>query len=154
MRPTRPARISLPVSWGRYRLEVSDGESGGPLTSVTFDAGFYAEASADTPDLLEIALDKAEYSAGDTINVAVTARSAGRVTLDVVGDRLITSTSQDVQPGVNKLKFTVGKDWGNGAYVVAPCAARSTPRRTACRAAPSACNGSRSTAKRKRWRSI
>ena len=53
------------------------------------------------------------------INVAVTARSAGRVTLDVVGDRLITSTSQSVQPGVNKLKFTIGKDWGNGAYVVA-----------------------------------
>lgn len=114
-----PARISLPVSWGRYRLEVSDGESGGPLTSVSFDAGFYAEASADTPDLLEVALDKSEYSAGDSINVAVTARSAGRVTLDVVGDRLITSTSQAVQPGVNKLKFTVGKDWGNGAYVVA-----------------------------------
>ena len=114
-----PARISLPVSWGRYRLEVSDGESGGPLTSVSFDAGFYAEASADTPDLLEVALDKGEYAAGDTINVAVTARSAGRVTLDVVGDRLISSTSQVVQPGVNKLKFTVGKDWGNGAYVVA-----------------------------------
>ncbi len=114
-----PARISLPVTWGRYRLEVSDGESGGALTSVSFDAGFYAEASADTPDLLEVALDKPEYSAGDSINVAVTARSAGRVTLDVVGDRLITSTSTNVQPGVTKLKLSIGKDWGNGAYVVA-----------------------------------
>jgi len=114
-----PGRISLPVTWGRYRLEVSDGESGGALTSFEFDAGFYAEASADTPDLLEIALDKPEYTIGDYINVAVTARSAGRVTLDVVGDRLITSTSQAVQPGVNKLRFTVGKDWGNGAYIVA-----------------------------------
>ena len=114
-----PARISLPVTWGRYRLEVSDGESGGALTSFEFDAGFYAESSADTPDLLEVALDKPEYSVGDYVNVAVTARSAGRVTLDVVGDRLITSASAAVQPGVNKLKFTVGKDWGNGAYVVA-----------------------------------
>ena len=84
-----PARISLPVTWGRYRLEVSDGESGGVLTSVNFDAGFYAESSADTPDLLEIALDKKEYAAGDSINVAVTARTPGRVTLDVVSDRLI-----------------------------------------------------------------
>ena len=29
-----------------------------PTTSIGFDAGWYAEASADTPDLLEIALDK------------------------------------------------------------------------------------------------
>ena len=57
---------------------------------VTFDAGFYADASADTPDLLEIALDKAEYAAGDTMTVAVTARTAGKVTLNVVGDKLFT----------------------------------------------------------------
>src|SRR5262249_50045032 len=53
-----PARLSLPVKWGRYRLEVSTGEPNGAITSVEFDAGFYAGASADTPDLLEVALDK------------------------------------------------------------------------------------------------
>jgi hypothetical protein len=51
----KPARISLPVQWGRYRLEVSSSDRNGPVTSVGFDAGWYAEASADTPDLLEIA---------------------------------------------------------------------------------------------------
>src|SRR5262249_20127171 len=55
-------RISLPVQWGRYRLEVSSGDRNGPVTSVGFDAGWYAEASADTPDLLELALDKPEYA--------------------------------------------------------------------------------------------
>ncbi|HEX5497822.1 MAG TPA: MG2 domain-containing protein, partial [Thermomicrobiales bacterium] len=54
----KPARLSLPVRWGRYRLEVSSAEPDGPLTSLDFDAGFYAESSADTPDLLEVALDK------------------------------------------------------------------------------------------------
>src|SRR5690606_15628585 len=49
-----PVRIAVPVRWGRYRLEVSTGEADGPITAVTFDAGFYAEASTDTPDLLEI----------------------------------------------------------------------------------------------------
>ncbi len=48
----------LPVRWGRYRLEMATDDPDGPITSVAFDAGFYAEASADTPDLLEIALDK------------------------------------------------------------------------------------------------
>jgi len=114
-----PARLSLPVKWGRYRLEVTAGEGDGPTTSINFDAGFYAEANADTPDLLEMALDKAEYAQGDSIHVAVTARSAGRLTLDVVGDRLISSTSQTVQPGLNKLRIGIGRDWGNGAYLVA-----------------------------------
>jgi uncharacterized protein YfaS (alpha-2-macroglobulin family) len=110
-------RISLPVTWGRYRLEVLD--ASGPLTQVSFDAGFYAEAGADTPDLLEIALDKPEYRAGDTMNVAVTARSNGRVTLNVVGDRMLSTVSADVKTGINQLAIPVGKDWGNGAYVVA-----------------------------------
>ncbi len=39
----KPARLSLPVKWGRYRLEVSTGEPNGPVTSLGFDAGFYAE---------------------------------------------------------------------------------------------------------------
>lgn len=112
-----PGKISLPVTWGRYRLEVSD--AGRAMTSVSFDAGFYAEASADTPDLLELALDKPEYRAGEAMNIAVTARSAGRVTLHVVGDRMMATQTAEVKPGLNTLKLDVGKDWGNGAYVVA-----------------------------------
>ena len=60
----KPGRVSVPVQWGRYRLEVSSADRNGPVTSIDFDAGWYAEASADTPDLLEIALDKPEYVAG------------------------------------------------------------------------------------------
>ena len=95
----KPARISVPVQWGRYRLEVSTADRNGPVTSVAFDAGWYAEATADTPDLLEVALDKPEYAPGDSMTVAVTARTAGKVTLNVVGDRLIQTITQDVQAG-------------------------------------------------------
>lgn len=112
-----PARLSMAVPGGRYRLEVSG--SDGTVTSIGFDAGFYAEASADTPDLLEIALDKSEYAPGDTMTVAVTARTAGKVTLNVVGDRLITTRSQDVQAGTARLTIPVESNWGTGAYVVA-----------------------------------
>jgi uncharacterized protein YfaS (alpha-2-macroglobulin family) len=116
----KPARLSLPVKWGRYRLEITDGTANGAITSLTFDAGFYAESSADTPDLLEIALDKPGYSTGDTMNVAVTARSAGRLTLNVFTDRLVASQSLDVAAaGVVKAGVPVGKDWGTGAYLVA-----------------------------------
>jgi hypothetical protein len=114
-----PGKISVPVTWGRYRLEVASPDPQGPETTVGFDSGWYAEASADTPDLLEIALDKPEYKPGDTMTVGVTARSAGKVTLSVIGDRLITQTTTDVEPGLAKLPLTVGNDWGTGAYVLA-----------------------------------
>ena len=115
----KPGRIAVPVQWGRYRLEVSSPDANGPVTSIAFDAGWYTEATADTPDMLEIALDKPEYKPGETMTVAVTARTAGRVTLNVIGDRLISSTTQEVQAGTQRLRVPVGRDWGNGAYVVA-----------------------------------
>ena len=114
-----PARLSLPVQWGRYRLEISSGERDGPVTSIGFDAGWYTEATADTPDMLEVALDKPEYAPGENMTVAVTARTAGKVTLSVIGERLLTTVTQDVKPGTARLQIPVGKDWGTGAYVVA-----------------------------------
>jgi alpha-2-macroglobulin len=115
----KPGRLSLPVKWGRYRLEVSTGEANGPVTSLSFDAGFYAEANADTPDLLEVALDKPDYKPGEAMNVAVTARTAGRLTINVFTDRLVASQSQDVKAGATRVSITVGRDWGTGAYMVA-----------------------------------
>jgi uncharacterized protein YfaS (alpha-2-macroglobulin family) len=115
----KPARVSVPVQWGRYRLEVSTADRNGPASSIDFDAGWYAEASADTPDLLEIALDKPEYAAGENMTVAVTARTAGKVTLHVIGDRLASTVTQDVTAGTARLRLPVGNDWGSGAYVVA-----------------------------------
>ena len=85
----KPGHIALPVNFGRYQLNVTAPEPNGPTTSVTFDAGWYVDASADTPDMLETALDKSEYRPGDTMTVAVTARSAGRLTLNVIGDKLL-----------------------------------------------------------------
>ncbi|ODA66378.1 hypothetical protein A7A08_02776 [Methyloligella halotolerans] len=115
-----PAKIGAPVTWGRYRLEVSSPEASGPFTTIGFDAGFYAEASADTPDFLEVALDKSEYRPGDTMTVAVTARSAGQVSLAVMGTgKLLATKTEDVEQGTAQIPLEVGEDWGTGAYVVA-----------------------------------
>jgi uncharacterized protein YfaS (alpha-2-macroglobulin family) len=117
--PDKPGRIAVPVTWGRYRLEVTTADPQGPETTFGFDSGWYAEASADTPDLLEIALDKPEYRPGDDMTVAVTARTAGEVTLAVIGDKLLSTTTAHVEPGTGKLPLSVGTDWGTGAYVLA-----------------------------------
>lgn len=115
----KPGRIALPVTWGRYRLEVASADPNGPSTSVSFDAGFYAEAGSDTPDLLEIALDKPEYRPGDTMTLSFTALAAGNVTVNVFGDKLLATSRVDAREGANKLALNVGRDWGAGAYVVA-----------------------------------
>jgi uncharacterized protein YfaS (alpha-2-macroglobulin family) len=115
----KPGHLELPVHFGRYRLEVVSADANGPVTSVDFDAGWYVEASADTPDMLEVALDKPEYKPGDTMTAAVTARSAGRLTFNVIGDKLLASQSADIKQGVAQVKVPVGRDWGSGAYLVA-----------------------------------
>ena len=115
----RPARITLSPQPGRYRLDVKSADADGPLTSVQFDVGWYSDGSADTPDLLETSIDRPEYQSGDTMVVSVNARTAGKLTINVLGDRLLTTQTTDVKEGTAQVKIPVGKDWGSGAYVVA-----------------------------------
>ncbi|WP_315832619.1 alpha-2-macroglobulin [Bradyrhizobium prioriisuperbiae] len=115
----KPARIQVSPQPGRYRLDVKTTDADGPLTSVQFDVGWYSDGSADTPDLLETSIDKPEYASGDTMTVSVNARTAGKLTINVLGDRLLTTQSVDVKEGTAQVKIPVGKDWGTGAYVVA-----------------------------------
>jgi uncharacterized protein YfaS (alpha-2-macroglobulin family) len=115
----KPSRITLSPQPGRYRLDVKSTEADGPLTSVQFDVGWYSDGSADTPDLLETSIDRPQYQSGDTMVVSVNARSAGKLTISVLGDRLLTTQTTDVKEGTAQVRIPVGKDWGTGAYVVA-----------------------------------
>lgn len=116
----QPARIQVLPEPGRYRLDVKSSDADGPLTSVRFDVGwYYSDGSSDTPDLLETSIDKPEYQSGDTMVVSVNARTAGKLTINVLGDRLLTTQNVDVKEGTSKVNIPIGKDWGTGAYVVA-----------------------------------
>jgi uncharacterized protein YfaS (alpha-2-macroglobulin family) len=115
----KPSRITLAPQPGRYRLDVKSNEVDGAVTSVQFDVGWYSDGSADTPDLLETSIDKPEYQSGDTMVVSVNARTAGKLTVNVLGDRLLTTQTSDVKQGTAEVRIAVAKDWGTGAYVVA-----------------------------------
>ena len=86
---------------------------------MQFDVGWYSEGSADTPDLLETSIDKPDYQSGDTMVVSVNARTAGKLTVNVLGDRLLTTQTLDIKEGTAQVRIPVGKDWGTGAYVLA-----------------------------------
>ncbi|MBR0753777.1 alpha-2-macroglobulin family protein [Bradyrhizobium jicamae] len=114
----KPQRLTFQPEPGRYRLDVKSNDTDGPVTSVQFDVGWYSDGSADTPDLLETSIDKPEYASGETLTVSVNARSAGKLSVYVLGDRLLATQSVDVKEGTQQVKLTVGKDWGTGAYIM------------------------------------
>lgn len=115
-----PARIDVPVDWGRYRLEVADADPQGPATSSGFNAGwFVADSTTETPDQLEIALDKTSYASGETARLSLTPRFAGRAHIAVVGQSLLHETFADVPEDGLTLDLPVEENWGPGAYVVA-----------------------------------
>ncbi|WP_246710720.1 alpha-2-macroglobulin family protein [Mesorhizobium sp. RMAD-H1] len=114
------ADISVPVGWGRYRLEVETADTAGPASSVEFDAGWYVEArSTETPDGLEIALDKESYAAGDVAKLKVSPRFAGEVLVTVGADRLQLVRTASVPEEGATIDIPVSGDWGAGAYVTA-----------------------------------
>jgi uncharacterized protein YfaS (alpha-2-macroglobulin family) len=116
----REATISVPVDWGRYRLEIATSDPTGPATSVEFDAGWYVEAtSTETPDGLEIALDKDQYAVGETAKLQISPRFAGELLVAIGADRLLKTFTASVPEGGATVDIPVGGDWGAGAYVTA-----------------------------------
>ena len=116
---TSPTPFAQTLSWGEYRLEI--GAQGMTPVSIDFSSGYYTyeQAKSDTPDTLKLALDKTDVKTGDTVNVKIEARYAGKATVQIVGGKLLESREVDVPEGGITLPFTVGKEWGTGAYVLA-----------------------------------
>jgi uncharacterized protein YfaS (alpha-2-macroglobulin family) len=115
-----PARISAPVEWGNYRLDVKV-DAMGPTaqTSVDFTVGWSGDQSADVPDLLDLRLDKASYGAGETLQARLAPRFAGQATLAVVSDKVHDIRVVDVPAGGATVSVPVKAEWGAGAYLVA-----------------------------------
>ncbi len=111
------ARINVPVDWGRYRLQIADGEDG-PTSSITFTAGWYVEnTSTETPDGLEMALDKDRYKSGEIARVQISPRFAGKALITVGAETLLWTKSVDIAKSGGVVEIPVGADWGAGAYV-------------------------------------
>jgi uncharacterized protein YfaS (alpha-2-macroglobulin family) len=113
------ARIAQKVDYGRYRLEVASLEPGGPSSSVVFSAGWYASEQADTPEMLDVALDKPSYKPGDTARLKIATRQGGKMLVTVLGSGLIAHRTVDIANGGGEVAIDVGRDWGAGAYVTA-----------------------------------
>lgn len=112
------ANIEVAVAWGRYRLDLIGAD--GAQSSTLFDAGWYVEAkSLETPDGLEIALDKDTYKVGDTAQLRLSPRFAGQALITVGSERLIETVTAETQPEGTTIALEITEEWGAGAYITA-----------------------------------
>ena len=115
-----PVTISAPVDWGRYELVVERLDGSYVASSTDFYAGWYAPADvSQTPDTLELSLDKPGYRSGDTAQLRITPRYTGTAMVTVMSNRVIDMQAVEVAEGENLIPLTVTDEWGAGAYVTA-----------------------------------
>ncbi|MEQ1769626.1 MAG: alpha-2-macroglobulin family protein [Devosia sp.] len=117
---TGPATIAAPVQWGRYRLEIESTGEGATSSSYEFYAGYYYPVEgSNTPDTLDIALDKDAYKVGDTAVLKIEPQFAGTALVMVVDNRIISMQSVEVPAEGASVSLPVTEQWGPGAYVTA-----------------------------------
>ncbi|QQR34665.1 alpha-2-macroglobulin family protein [Devosia oryziradicis] len=115
-----PVTIGANVDWGLYRVEVESTGDNPTSSSYEFYAGYYyAEAGSDTPDTLQVALDKSAYKVGDTAQLKLDPQFAGTALVMVVDNRVIAMEAVEVPEGGTTVPLEVTEEWGPGAYVTA-----------------------------------
>lgn len=114
------AAIEAPVEWGQYRLTVTSAGATPTASSFDFNAGWYVAAtSVETPDVLQVALDKPAYRVGETAKLRLDPRFAGVALVTVIDNRLIAMKAVDVPADGTVVELDVTDEWGPGAYVAA-----------------------------------
>jgi alpha-2-macroglobulin len=115
-----PAKIETPVRYGRYRLEVTSADPTGPASSVAFTAGWYtASGDVDSPEILDVALDRASYKPGDTAKLRIATKKGGKALVAVLSGELFSMREVEIADGGGEVEIAVGDDWGPGAYATA-----------------------------------
>ena len=75
--------------------------------------------STETPDGLEIALDKESYAPGEVARLKVSPRFAGELLVTVGAENLLTTKLASIPAEGGEVELPVTADWGAGAYVTA-----------------------------------
>jgi uncharacterized protein YfaS (alpha-2-macroglobulin family) len=134
--PGRPARFARTVGFGRYRLEVTQ-PNGMAIGSIRFRSGWTGSDNPEVPDKVDVAADRRAYAAGDTARLRITSPFAGRASVAVLTDRLLSLREVDVPEAGTEVEIPADPAWGPGAWVAvtvfrpgeAPAPGGATPRR-------------------------
>ncbi|WP_312239816.1 alpha-2-macroglobulin [Pantoea sp.] len=109
------AKVSFPVEWGSYRIEVQAGET--IVSSIRFRAGYEWEDNTNgtgalRPDQVKLKLDKVAYQPGDTAHIWVESLAAGKGYLMVEsGNGTLWWRPLTLPAGGATLDVPIGKNW-------------------------------------------
>ncbi len=122
------AKVEMGVSYGYYRLEVSDLASK-QISSIRFHAGdnWYERwqnvnqgSQAARPDKVAIALDKQHYKAGDVAKVTIVPPTSGEAIVMVEGSGPLWMQRITVAKEGTTVDIPIGADWQqHNLYVTA-----------------------------------
>ena len=115
-----PVKITTNLTYGRYRLEVSAAGQGEVITTALFNAGWYTgNETAESPEMLDVALDKETYKVGETAKLRIASKLGGKALVAVLGQGLLSMQEVDLAKGGGDVAIKVGDNWGPGAYATA-----------------------------------
>ena len=118
-RADAPVRIETKSGWGRYRLEITTADPSGPATSTVFTTGWWSSEKNDSPELLEIGLDKPSYKPGETARLTIASRNAGKAMVTLIGRDVSAIQMVEVPAGGATASITVPADAVGGLYATA-----------------------------------
>ncbi len=105
------AKVSVPVEWGSYRLEITDPDTQRKL-SHRFSAGYGWEQKQQSanarPDMINITLD---YKGGDTADVKLVPPKAGKGILFIESDKLLYTQRIDLPAKGKTFKLKIPNEW-------------------------------------------
>src|SRR5690606_20579866 len=78
-----------------------------------------AARSTDTPDGLEMSLDREVYRPGDVARLRVSPRFGGKLVVVAGAERILTTIQAEIPEEGGTVEIPIGDDWGAGAYLTA-----------------------------------
>jgi len=106
-------KLVVPVKYGRYRLEILDGD-----TKQTLRYRFYAGWSAQSdetqgvrPDRVALKLDKPGYREGETAHLTITAPHQGEALITVDGDRTLWVKRLPISSDSETVDIPIKREW-------------------------------------------
>jgi alpha-2-macroglobulin len=112
-------RLTMKPTPGRYRLEIISAD-GRAVSSLLFNSGWVANGEvADSPEVLETALDKTSYKPGDIAKLKIASKLGGTALVTVLNNGVLSSQDVQVPKGGTEVAIPVASTWGPGAYATA-----------------------------------
>ena len=114
--PDAPARFARTLPFGRYRIEVAE-PNGMAVASYRFRSGWAGAESPEVPDRVDLAAERRGYAPGETARIRITPPFAGRASVAVLTDRVLSLREIEVAESGTDVEIPVDAAWGAGAHV-------------------------------------